>query len=305
VTVQTIELVLFQLLKWWLFLLPIKSVQRCGAFLGSAAFHVMGNRRRIALDNLTHAFPDRSRQELTAIARSAFQNYGIAFAELLWFPRLDDMGLRRLVTFRNIELLQSRLNDGNGVILLSGHFGNWELIALSGGYFCRKPITIVVQTQNNKRVDRAINRHRSVFGNRIVPRESSVREIIKALDHGDGVAMAPDQSGPSDGVFVNFFGRRAATHQGPAVFALRCGSPMVIGFLVRRPDMTYEATLEEIPTDNLPPTESEAVVELTQRYTSVLEEYIRRYPDHWLWMHRRWKHAERPVEVDAETTARA
>jgi len=285
-----LEYFLFQLVKWSVLLLPLKSAQRLGYYIGSAAFRLAKARRNVALDNLLHAFPEKSQAERASIAKEAFTNYAISLVELLWFPNLNDEIIRKLVKPLNLDMLERAFEKGRGMVLLSGHFGNWELIAFSIAYLFRQPLSIIVQTQNNKYVDEVINRHRCLLGNRVIPMGMSVREIIKTLNSGGIVAIAPDQSGPREGPFVNFFGRSVATHQGPAAFALRCAAPMLMGFIFRQKDGTYEVTLEEVPSADLAGEEGENVLELTRRHTALLERYIRKYPGHWLWMHRRWKH---------------
>lgn len=300
-----VEFALFQLFRWCVLILPLKSAQRLGGYLGSLAFHLYTPRKNIALENLRYAFPEKTEAERRKIARGAFRNYGIALVELLWFPNLDDKALRRLVEIQNLDLMTAAHARGKGLIMLSGHFGNWELIALAMGHCSKLPITIIVQKQANRWVDDVINRNRCLLGNRVVPMGISVREIIKTLDKGGVVAIAPDQSGAMEGAFVNFFGRSVATHKGPAVFALRSRAPVQMGFMMRKPDGTYTVVLEEIPTEDLTDTTEENVVELTRRHTALLEKYIRMYPDHWLWMHRRWKHTQEQVKQVEESSARA
>jgi KDO2-lipid IV(A) lauroyltransferase len=295
-----LEFLLFLIIRRFVLILPLRSAQRLGAYLGDVGYLLLRKRRVITLDNLRHAFPEKSDAERTAIARGAFRNFGIAITELLWFPNLTDATLQKLVRPTNLELLNRGYARGKGMVMLSGHFGNWELIALAVARLCGLPFTIIVQTQSNQLVDEVINRHRCLFGNRVVPMGMSVREIIRTLQQGGIVAIAPDQSGPMEGVFVDFFGRTVATHQGPAVFALRSGAPMQIGFIIRQGDGTYKVELEEIPTDDLVGHSEENVVELTRRHTAVLERYIRQYPEHWLWMHRRWKHTWEGVQRDKQ-----
>ena len=296
-----VEFAFFQVIRWFVLSLPLKAAQRFGSFLGTIAYHVIKGRRLVALDNLQHAFPEKSQEELIAIAKGSFRNYGITMMEFLWFPRMTDEISSRFVKVRNLELLKEGFSRGKGMVMLSGHFGNWELIAFAVAYLSQLPITIIVQTQNNKLVDDVINAHRCLRGNKVIPMGMSVREIIRTLQNGGIIAIAPDQSGPMEGAFVNFFGRRVATHQGPAVFALRSGAPLQIGFIVRQGDGTYEVILEEIPASDLSGHSEENVTELTQRHTIVLERYIRAYPDHWLWMHRRWKHTWESVQREKQT----
>lgn len=297
------EFALFQVFKWFVMLLPLKSAQRLGEYLGALAFYLYTPRRVIALENLRFAFPEKTEGELRAIAKGAFRNYGITLVELLWFPNLDDKGLRRLVDVQNLELMTSAYARGKGLIMLSGHFGNWELIALAMGYLSKLPISIIVQTQANTLVDEVVNRNRCLLGNRVVPMGMSVREIIRTLGEGGVVAIAPDQSGAMEGAFVDFFGRSVATHKGPAVFAIRSGAPVQMGFIMRRQDGTYTVILEEIQTGDLTENTEENVVELTRRHTALLEKYVRMHPDHWLWMHRRWKHTQQNVQQNKQSSA--
>lgn len=284
------EFWLLQIFKTAVLALPLKSAQRLGDYLGLVAFHCYGSRRRIALENLRSAFPDKSEAERAKIAKGAFRNYGIALVELLWFPNLTDKSLRHLVAFRNLDLMKTAEARGKGLVMLSGHFGNWELIALATAHASGYPITIIVREQSNKRVSGLLDRHRCLFGNRVVSMGQSVREIIRTLSEGKVVAMAPDQSAAAEGAFVDFFGRSVATHRGPALFAIRAGAPVLMGFIMRKPDWTYDVVLEEVKTDDLAGNSDDDILELTRRHTALLEKYIRQYPDHWLWMHRRWKH---------------
>jgi KDO2-lipid IV(A) lauroyltransferase len=286
---QYLEFFLFQCFKWFVLALPLKSAQRLGALLGGLAYYVSSARRRIALENLEHAFPEKSERERVRIAKGAFRNFGIAFVELLWFPNLTDPIIRQLVRVQNPQVMTEGHKKGKGMIMLAGHFGNWELTALAVAHQLNMSVTIIVQTQSNKLVDAVINRHRCLFGNRVVAMGASVREIVRTLQNRGIIAIAPDQSGPMEGVFVEFFGRKVATHQGPAVFALRSGAPLQMGFMIRQPDGTYEVVLHEIDTTDLGGAMEDNIQELTRRHTALLEEYIRKYPDHWLWMHRRWK----------------
>lgn len=285
-----LEFILFQCFKWFVLALPLKSAQRLGYYLGGIAYHIAVRRRNIALENLRYAFPEKSDEERTKITRGAFRNFAIAFVELLWFPNMTGDLLRKLVRIRNLGLITDTYRLNRGLILLTGHFGNWELHAIAVGYQTGLPLTIIVQTQSNGFVDAVINNHRMLFGNRVVPRGSSIREIIRTLQNRGVIAIAADQSGPEEGPYVEFFGRKVSAHQGPAAFALKGRTPMLFGIMLRQPDGTYEVSFEEVPYADLKEYNEQTMFELTQRYTTLLEQYIRRYPDHWLWLHRRWKH---------------
>ncbi len=293
-----IEFIFFQLFKWFVLALPLKSAQRFGAMLGMIAYHLFTSRRTIALENLLSAFPEKSEEERIIIAKGSFLNYGITLVELLWFPNLTGEIIRKLVKPQNLELFLNRHTVGKGMVLLAGHFGNWELNALGMAYITHIPVSIIVQTQNNKLVDGVINRHRCLFGNKVIPMGISVREIIRTLQNGGIIGIAPDQSGDEKGgIYMDFFGRTVATHQGAAVFALRSRVPLIMSFLIRQSGGTYKAIFEEISFADLIDQTEENVIELTRRHLGILEQYIRQYPDHWLWMHRRWKHLKPESDV--------
>lgn len=288
--IDRLEFALFSILSSIIRFLPFRAAQSFGKFLGLLFYWFFPNRRAIAISNLRNAFPEKSLGEIKSIARGAFQNFGISVAEFVWFPRMTPQRLRKIVRLSNIDLVEAAMTRGKGLILMSGHFGNWELLALSTAHFSGHPLTIIVHNQSNRLVHKALDQYRCRWGNSSVLRELSVRESLRRLTDGKVVAMAADQSASKDGLYVRFFGRPAATHRGPAIFSLRTGAPIVMGFLIRNARGKHEGFFEEVKTDDLCGYSEENVAELTRRHVAVLERYVRQYPDHWLWMHRRWKH---------------
>lgn len=289
---KQIAYLLFRLFRFVVLHLSLKSAQQLGLKLANIFFIILTRRKQIAVDNLRKAFPEKTDADILLVAKKAFQNFGITIAELLWFPRLTPEVLDNLVRYKNLELMLDRCNAGKGVIMLTGHFGNWELIALATGFISKIPMTVIIKTQTNLLVDKIINEHRTLFGNKVVPMEFAVREILGSLNKGGVVGIIADQSAPKESIFVNFFGRQVATFQGPAVFGLRSGAAMQMGIIIRKPDFTYEVIIEEIPTADITEYNETNVHELTQRHTAVLEKYIRLYPEQWMWTHRRWKNIQ-------------
>jgi KDO2-lipid IV(A) lauroyltransferase len=159
------------------------------------------------------------------------------------------------------------------------------------------PVHIIVKTQANPLVDKKVNQRRTRFGNPVIPMETSLREVLKALRAGEAIGIVADQAAPMENVPIEFFGRNVPTHQGPAVLSLKVGSPLVALFSVRQADGSYEVYVREIPRRDLGGYTPENVVELTKRHTKLTEEFIRTYPDHWMWMHKRWKHVPADEEV--------
>jgi KDO2-lipid IV(A) lauroyltransferase len=284
------EYLLFQAVAFLVQLLPLRFAQRLGSWLGEQAYAVLGFRREVTLDNLRHAFPEKSPKELDRLARASFRVIGKALFELLWMPRLTKDRLNRLFRFENPELVREIHARGKGMLVLTAHFGNWELAAQCFAVQTGIPLNVIVKTQSNPYVDKSINARRVKFGNKIVPMGVSIREVVKALRAGEPVGIVADQSAPKENVAVKFFGRLVPTHQGPAVFSLKMGAPLIATFPLLQPDGSYRARFVEIPTDDLVGLNEKNILELTKRHVRLTEEVIRQYPDHWMWMHRRWKH---------------
>jgi KDO2-lipid IV(A) lauroyltransferase len=285
-----IEYALFRLLAWLVRPLTPRGAQRVGAGLGLATLMCTGYRKAVTRDNIARAFPDLPAAERERIMRGAYRNYGIALVEMLWTYGQGPDVLAPLVHIENPGLLDQALARGKGVILLSAHYGSWELLLSSVRLHIPVRVTAIAQRQRNEYVDAHIDMRRRRFDTVTVPMGPAVREVLVALQRNEVVLILGDQSGPKESIFVPFFGRPSATHRGAAAFALRTGAAMLALFLVRQPDGTYRGAFEEIDTGVLEGSREDQVVELTARHAGVLERAIRRHPDHWLWMHKRWKH---------------
>ncbi len=286
-----VEFVLFQSTGFIVRLLPLDVAQRAGATLGEFVFRRTGFRRSITLDNLRHAYPEKNEQELAEIARQSFRSIGTALFEFMWFPCFTPDRIRQVARIQNPETIREVYQRGKGVILLTAHFGNWELLAQCISTDLGLPISIIVKPQSNAYVDAEINRWRTLWGHRVVPMGVSVREILRVLHDKGIVGVVADQSAPKESVAVPFFGRDVATFEGPAVFCLKTGAAMMTGFSIRQEDGSYRSTFEEIRTDDLKEFSPANIGELTRRHVAITEKYIRLYPGHWMWMHKRWKHA--------------
>jgi len=291
--------------------LPLKFALWLGDLLGDFAFSVLHIRRKVTLDNLRAAFPEKDEQERRAIARRTYRNFLKTAIEHLRFPLLTEEKIRRLVEFEGAEHFQWAFAQGKGTLCLSGHFGNWQLMGTAiraRGY----PMQFVVQEQRNKLIDAMLNRYRRKFGTTIINAAGGAREILKALRKNSFVAILADQDAGRDGLFVEFLGRKASTPKGPALLALKTGASILFGVDVRVAGGRHCAIIQPLRLDGLPGATSENVQTITQAYTAMLEQYVRLYPDQWFWMHRRWKtlppkeevqsRQEEPVEVvsDAE-----
>jgi KDO2-lipid IV(A) lauroyltransferase len=280
----------FQTVRLVALLFTFRMASVAGRILGGAVFRWTSVRKRVTLENLARGFPEKTAAERRAIASDAYRNYGRAILEMLWAWKAPPEQLRRIVHPVNLHLAQDAHRRNKGLILLSAHFGSWELLLSGCALHLGWPIGAIVQKQRNRKIDALIDLYRSRFDVRTIPMGQSVREVLKWLNERQVLVLLGDQSGSKESVYVPFFGRPAATHRGPAAFALKTGAPLVMQFLVRREDGEYDFLFEEVEYGDLKGYTEENIVELTRRHTVVLERFIRAHPDHWLWMHKRWKH---------------
>jgi Kdo2-lipid IVA lauroyltransferase/acyltransferase len=261
------------------------------------SYWVDARHRRVATTNLTRSFPTRSRAEVRRITREMFKHFGRLLFELLKFSTLSPAAMLRRVEFEGEERARMAYAQGRGVLFFTGHFGFWELHAIVHGLRLR-PIGVLARALDNPQLNALLEDVRGRTGNTVIYRQGAVRRVLKTLAAGEGVAMLIDQHmHSSDAIWVDFFERPAATTSTLAALALRTGAPVVPVFALPveggRYRMVYEHAVEPPEGDG-----PEAIRDFTQRCTDVLEMYVRRHPELWLWMHRRWREAPVAEERD-------
>ena len=261
---------------------------KVGRSFGRFVYTFIPIRKSVVLENLSNAFPEKSARELKLIARQTFQNFGQTFFEFLRNPvRSKEETLSRVI-IHNEDVLRNAHKAGKGILLITGHFGNWELM---GGLIAalELPIVVIARPQRNRLADTMINQFRQSAGIETVPLGMGVRSFLRALRQNKVVAILADQDAHRDGVFVDFMGRPSSTAPGPAAIVLKTGAELVFVTSVLRPDGKYDAYFERIETKDVSGGTKENIQIITQRHASKLEEQVRRWPHHWFWMHRRWK----------------
>jgi len=272
--------------RWARFLLAL------GEALGSAAW-ALGLRRRVALEGLRRAFPERTEEERRATARDAYRQLGRSMAEIALSRGIRDADLEQLVRFEGWDRYESARARGRGVVVAVAHFGNWELLARATA---RRgvPLTAITRALRGRLNQRLLAARRE-GGLRELPDKGSSGAALRLLRRGETLAVVIDQNmRPSRGVFVDFFGEPACTTPAAAVLALRTGAPLLAVFPVRGPDGTHRVWVEG-PFAPPPGTRGRSAVKaLTQEVTRAVERAVRAHPDHWFWVHRRWK--TRPPE---------
>ncbi|HKT80604.1 MAG TPA: lysophospholipid acyltransferase family protein [Vicinamibacterales bacterium] len=269
-------------------LLPAPVVPRVGAAVGMVFYLFDRSHRRIAEENVAAAFPRRDPRERRAVVRAAFQHFGRLLFELLKWSTLSPEAMLARVEFEGDDRVRAAHALGKGVLFITGHFGFWELQALVHALRL-PPMAVIARALDNEPLNALLERIRTRTGNSVIYRAATVRGVLRALQANHGVGILIDQHIQNrDAVEVDFFNRPAATTSLVAALALRTGAPVVPLFALPiaggRYRMVYEPAV-------LPPAndDADAIREFTQRCTDVLEMYVRRHPDLWLWMHRRWR----------------
>ena len=258
--------------------------------LSQLLFAIDGRHRRIAERNLALAFGKRTDKERTEITRSVFRNLGRVMAEFSYIPRLNEKNVGRYIWLEGEENFHRAREKGKGVLFLTAHFGNWEWMTAAFPILFRCPCHVIVRPLDSKFLDGLVERLRTFTGNRIVPKEKSMGRIMRLLREGEVVGVLLDQNVAwQEGVFVNFLGELACTNAGLALLALKSGAPVIPVFNIRQADGRYRVVMEpEIPIIKTGDKDSD-VEKNTALFTSVIERYVREYPDHWFWLHQRWK----------------
>lgn len=279
-------------------LLPTPSARSVGRGLGRLFFRLSPRHRRIALGNIATAFRDAlDAPARRALARESFAHLGAIAADAPLFARHLRSPLPRLASIEGVEHLRSAAGLGKGVLVFSGHYGHWELVALLQARL-GLPMTMVVSPMRNPWFDRYFTRLRGLSGNTILCKRNAARPILKALRERRAVAVLIDQNVRGEGgIFVDFFGRPASTTPALATLALRSGAPMVPVFSRFLPDgrlaVGYRRPILPVASGDV----ERDVRALTQACTAILEEEIRRHPECWLWMHDRWRTRPRAAEA--------
>jgi KDO2-lipid IV(A) lauroyltransferase len=245
---------------------------------------------RAAMENLRLAFPEWSKNQRRATLRGMVRQLGWMGAEFAHFPRYTKENIERLVLLDGFENFASAQARGKGVLFLTGHMSAWELAPFAQALF-GYPLHFLVRAVDNPRVDALITRYRCLSGNSPIEKNQSARAVLKVLAAGGTVGVLADHNTLlAEGVFVDFFGVPACTTAGLARFALHTDAAVVPGFLhwdasLRKYRLCFEPALEVVCTGD----DAMDIRENTQRFTRVIEHDVRRYPDQWLWLHRRWK----------------
>ena len=284
-----LQYLIILLVRRLVLLLPRKTALKMGVYLADLMFLLFPKERAKVMANLNLAFGSEKKQrEIYRICRYCFRNLGKGMMEVMQFPRLNENNLSKLVTFEGKQNLDNALKLGKGVIILTAHFDNWELLGASlplAGY----TFNCIVRPVRSPYLEKLVAKNRQDMGIRFISRGASIKEALKCLKRNELLAILGDIDTKSDGVFVDFFGSQAFTPRGPVSIALKTGAVLLPSFIVRQKNDKHKFIIEkplELLTTGII---EEDIVLNTGRFTKIIEAYIRKYPEQWIWNHQRWK----------------
>ena len=271
-------------------ILPRPLARAVAIFFAQIIYFLHFRLRRVGLRNLALAFPEKSKSERARILRGEFTSLGRQLAEVCHFPKYTLENVNQVIVYDGFENYERAYARGKGVLFLTAHFGGWELSAFSHsmhGHWMH----VVMRPMDNLYLDRLIRNYRTMHGNTTVDKDDFIRGLLAAMKKGEVVGILMDTNmTPPQGIFVDFFGIPACTASGLARIALRTDAAVVPTFTIwdpvlRKYRLRFDPAVDLIRTDD-----NEAdIITNTQLFTKIIEDYVRRYPDQWLWVHRRWK----------------
>jgi KDO2-lipid IV(A) lauroyltransferase len=269
--------------------LPRRATLALGRALGRMYGDLDRRHVAIAATNLRHAFPHWDERRTLRTARGVYAHFGSVLLDILWLRSRTPDQIRSLIEVRGAEHAERVLAAGKGALWVTGHLGNWELHGVGHGLFFG-PIHVVARPLDNPGLDRRLCEVRTMAGNTVIYKQRALAQILRTLRDGGGIAILIDQNiQAGDGIFVDFFGRKAATTTVAAALAVKTGCALVPCRTELLPDgryrLTYAPAVEWTPSGD----RQADIARLTQRLTTQLEEWVRETPEQWLWLHRRWK----------------
>lgn len=286
---QRLEYALAWLIIKFLGVLPRPLARAAGITLAWKVYLLHFRLRRVGMRNLALAFPAMSRRERARILRGVFTSFGRQLAEVCRFPKYTRENVGKVVVYDGFENFERALARGKGVLFLTAHLGGWELSAFAHSLHGH-PLHVVMRPLDNVYLDRLTRRYRTMHGNSMVDKDD-VRGLLSAVKTGETVGILIDTNmTPPQGIFVDFFGIPACTASGLARIALRCNAAVIPGFTIWDPVLRKYRLHFDPPVNLVRTGDDDAdVIANTALFTKIIEDYVRQYPDQWLWVHRRWK----------------
>ena len=286
-----LSIIAFTVLGFIVRLLPLKLVQRVGKLKGLFFFISFPSERKLLCINLDLCFPEKDLSWKNKIIKESYINLCIDLFEFLYFPEFKKETIKSFITIDNGLLLEKAIAKDRGIVFVSGHISNWELMAFCFPYFSDEKLNIITKIQASKGLNKKINQYRELSGNIMIEIGFSLKKIFEKLRQKESIAFLIDQSAhPDYSIYVDFFGHKVPAFSGPAKIFLKQRPEILLGYFVRNQDYSYTLKFQNIRHDDLTEYSDENVKELTQRMQTGIENVIRENPGQWLWFHKRFKH---------------
>lgn len=294
-----IEFAFVLLLRLILLLMPRRAALWLGRRIGDLAHALDARHRKLVMDNLDLAYGEElSLSEKKRITRGTYQHFASMFIDLIRPYKVSERKLAKLAEYQGMENLQAAYDLGKGVLVLTAHYGYWELMGVAQGY-TGNTLDVLARQLDNPLLDNILRNYRSQSGNNVVYKKNAIKAIMETLKAKRGAAVLIDQNvNPNRGIFVNFFGVPACTTTVVSSLAVKTGAPIVPAFSMPLPGGRWKFIYEKPVEYELLENRKETIDNLTQECTNIIESYIRKQPEIWLWLHRRWK--TRPPEENLD-----
>ena len=269
--------------------IPLNLRRILAVFIARLSYYISLKHRLIAIHNLMRSFPDRPLKEIIRLAKESYISFTLVAVDFFDIPYLNKDNLHRWISIEGLDNYTEACKEGKGVLIFSAHFGNWE-IGNAALAIMTRPFIFVYRVFDSSLLERGIIGVRASYGNISLSKDKAMRPMIRLLKNGASINLLIDQNVAwYEGVFVDFFGRKACTTPGLALLALHTKAPVLPVFTRRLPDGKYLLEIgkkvEIVSSEN----READILTNTQNFTKIIEDHVRQYPEQWLWFHQRWK----------------
>lgn len=286
---DTAIIIFIKALQCLLMTLPESARSGTGRLLGRIGFALLRRRRKIAISNIHRAFPEVSPDRARDIALSCFQKLGTNMIELILVPFLPPREVPERFSFEPKDIVERTLGAGRGVIALTFHFGNWEIMGITSKLLNQPVVALARPLKKHVRLNTFLNRLRESTGLTIIVNANTAKEVMRLLRKNAIIAILADQREKrSRGVFVDFFGHKVPTSKGTAMIAMKTGCQVIPCYPVRKGFLRYTIMCGEPIVMEREGDIEELIAKNTRKINAFLEDIIRQYPDEWFWVHQRW-----------------
>jgi len=284
------EYLIFLLISRIVFLFGIEKVKYPAKVIARIFFYLIPIRKKVVMKNLKIAFPELPLKQISEIALKTYISSAVTFLEIIALEKASENEIRSIMRVENEQLLKNKFAENKGLILLTAHFGNWELGAIIMKLVIGNPLIVLSKKQKNKYVTEWMKKIRERFGNSEIYLGISVRELFTALKNKNIVGIVGDQRAPQTSIKINFFNQKTPFFSGFTNLALKLNTPIIAAFAIRQNDFKYKVELHEIVFSENSEINDANIRLLLQQYADLLQAKIIAHPEQWFWMHNIWKY---------------